>query len=369
MVFRNLFFLWFFLSFDRCPLLAQAVADFRQTAHEQASLALKLMDTERKYDEAIALLEQARKTDPKNPAYRYEIAYAFFKQKKYEKTIEQLRKTLRSPQADAQYYRLLGNAYEQIKKDKKAEKIYKRGLKKFPNAGQLYADIGGLSYRIGKNDAAITHWENGIAHDPAFASNYYWAARMYCHSSEKLWGMLYAELFLNLEPNGERHQEMSALLFEVYNKGMIFPTDSSAASIGYSQRARTYLLLDETERDSILPFQVLFDLAAQWAMPPAMRANDLPTLLALRTDFTNRWFAEKYDLHYPNVVFQRQKQIADAGHAEAYHYWLLRGGNKKQFEQWLLYNKIKFDKFIKWFNQTPLKLAKEARFYRLQYAK
>ncbi len=340
----------------------------RQKAFEYWQQAISLMDNEQRYDEAILLLQQASALDGHNPAYRYEMAYAYYRQKKYGETIKILKRTVRSSKATADYYRLLGNAYDLLNNINKAEKTYRRGLKKFPNTGSLYAELGGLAYKRGNNDKAIQEWEKGIEYSPTFNSNYYWAATLYCHSSEKLWGLIYGELFMLLEPNGDRNEEMSDLLFSTYGKCIKEATPSTGSGFSASEMAQRYLLLDETERDTLLPFPVLFNLSSEWAMPTPLRNKDIATISAIRQGFASHWFSEQNNRHYPNVLFDWWQKVANAGHSEAYTYWLMRKGAPQEFETWLTYNSKKFHDFLEWFNRNAMAINKKQRFFKMQYA-
>lgn len=346
-----------------------ATTDPRQTAQSLLADALLLVAKENRYEEALALLQQARHLDSHNPTYRYEIATIKYQQKKYSDVIGLMKASVRSSKATPDYYRLLGNAYDLIGKTQRATKTYQRGIKRFKKAGTLYAELGGMAYRKGNNDAAVEWWEQGIEKDPNFATNYYWAAQLYCHSSEKLWGLLYAELFMQLEPNGTRNKAISQLLYKTLSEALQAPTDSTAATVSFSEKAQLYLLLNETEIDSVLPFQVLYNIDAQWAMPLPLRDKNLPTLYIFRKDWLNRWLNQQHQQYQPNLVFMRQQQIEQAQHLEAYTYWLLREGQPAVFEQWLQEHRYSFKLFLDWFNQHPLQLDEQHRFYRRQYLK
>lgn len=355
------------LCFPAALSAQQATSNNQHIAKRLLADAITLVYKEQRYDDAIALLQQARSLDSHNPTYRYEMAAICYRQKKYADVIRLMKSTLRSSKANAEYYRLLGNAYDLGGNSTRAEKIYKRGIKRFKKAGSLYAEMGGMAYRRGNNDAAADWWERGIEKAPNFATNYYWAATLYCHSSEKLWGLLYAELFMNLEPNGERNETISRLLYDTYANALQAPTDSTPATVSFSEKAQIYLLLNETETDTVLPFQVLYNLEAQWAMPLPLRDKNLQTLYVFRKNWLARWQTEQHREYQPNLVFDRQQTIETAQHTEAYNYWLLRKGNPIEFNEWLRQHPYTFKEFIDWFNQNPLQLGPSLQFYRRQY--
>lgn len=367
----QLAFLWVLLSVGSCYVWAAAQSNTsdRQKAFEYWQQAISLIDNEQHYDEAILLLKQASALDSRNPAYKYEIAHAYYLQKKYSETVKILKRTTRSSKATADYYRLLGNAYDLLNNNSRAEKTYRRGLKRFPTSGGLYAELGGLAYKRGNNDKAIEEWEKGIERAPTFSSNYYWAAQLYCHSSEKIWGLIYGELFMMLEPNNSRNEDISTLLHETYQKCLREATPTLGSGFSASDMAQRYLLIDPAERDTLLPFPVLFDLSAEWAMPLPLRNKDIVTIAAIRQGFASHWFSEQNNHHYPNILFDWWKKTAEAGHNEAYTYWLLRKGAPNEFKTWLKYNPQKFSRFLEWFNQNPPLINTKQHFFKMQYAK
>ena len=70
------------------------------------------------------------------------------------------------------------------------------------------------------------------------------------------------------------------------------------------------------------------------------------------------------DKRFDNVLFSWHNQLITAGHFEAYNYWLLREGNKTQFNNWLADNKNKFGAFIQWITKQPLTIKAQNRFGR-----
>jgi tetratricopeptide (TPR) repeat protein len=356
---------WLFVAMPTY-LFAQ-VANKQFLAQQFLTEAISIADKEQRYDDAVNLLLKARGLDSRNPTYSYEIAYMRYQQKKYAEVIKFLRPITRSAKANADYYHLLGNAYDLSGNGKRAERTYRRGIKRFKQAGSLYAEMGGLAYKRGNNDMAVDWWEKGIEQDPNFATNYYWASKLYCHSSEEIWGLQYAELFMNLEPNGARNEEISQMLYEVYANALHPPTDSTAASVSFSHKAQMYLLLNETQNDTLLPFQVAYNLDAEWAMPLPLRDKSLNTLYWFRKDWLSHYYAQQHDKYYNNIVFERQQDIAQNHHLEAYTYWLLRKGKPQEFEQWLKEHPYTYKAFIEWFNNNTLRLNKDKLFYRRQY--
>lgn len=69
-----------------------------------------------------------------------------------------------------------------------------------------------------KNSEAIQQWEKGIQADPSFAGNYYNAAVHYANTGNKVWPLIYGEIFVNMESLTERATAMKKLLLQQYKE-------------------------------------------------------------------------------------------------------------------------------------------------------
>jgi hypothetical protein len=78
-------------------------------------------------------------------------------------------------------------------------------------------------------------------------------------------------------------------------------------------------------------------------------------------------YGSGYQESHPNILFDYQQKIADAGHLEAYNYWVFSQGDSEMFNTWQKSNKKKWDNFLQWFTENGMKLSADYRFYRTQY--
>jgi hypothetical protein len=364
---RKIFLVIIFLSLH--PVVeAQTVAN-DQKALTLAKQAIDLADKRGAYTDALQLLVQAKKLDPRNVNFAYETAYVYYQQKKYDLAIKELKPLVNGKKApDARFYQLLGNAYDLNKQTDKAISVYKSGIKRFPEAGQLYLELGGIAYQSGNNDGAVDYWEQGIQNAPTFASNYYWAGKLYCMSSEKIWGIFYCELFLLLEPNSARTVEISTLLYKTYNSAVVVNPNSSWQNwVCFSERARMYTMLGAAEQGEVTPFQVALDETLTKSLLPEMKSKNISALYQLRDRFIEQWEPSSFNSQYPNLLFDWWKQVKAAGHLEAYSYWVFKNGNPEEFQEWQKKNDYAYSRFLQWYQSHPLKLNAQQRFFRLQY--
>jgi tetratricopeptide (TPR) repeat protein len=319
-----------------------------------------------KVDESIKLLEEAQKLDPDNINYPYELGYAYYAKENYKKASKYLESILKHKDINDRVYQLLGNSYDNLGKGNKAIETYEAGLKLFPNSGNLYLEMGVM--QMGKKDynKALYYYEKGIEVAPRFPSNYYWAAMIYCNSSEEVWGMIYGEIFMNLERNSKRTAEISKLLYDTY-KSEIKLTNDTLFSVSFSKNA-SINFGDLTDPSKMrLPFGVgVYEPTLMFSILSA-NTIDISSLDHIRSTFIDNYFTNGHGKTYPNVLFSYQKEVKEAGHIEAYNHWILMKGDEDGFGKWQADNKEKWDNFVKWFTDNRLDIDDTNKFYSGQY--
>ncbi len=334
-------------------------------ALEKGNQAMKLED-DGKFDEAIKLLEEAQKLDPERLSYPYELGYAYYAQKDYKKAIRYLEGILTHPKVYDQVFQLLGNAYDDMGNHEKAFETYDAGLKLFPKSGKLYLEKGNVYWQKKEYGKALEFYEQGIEADPKFPSNYYRAARVYCSSTEEVWGMIYGEIFMNLERNTERTAEISQLLFDTYKSEIKFTSDTSF-SISFSQNATINVNDLKDPGKMKLPYGLgVYEPTILFSMI-AFKAIDMNSLDELRSNFVDNYYKNGHDKTYPNILFSYQKQLKEAGHMEAYNHWILMKGDEDAFNKWQATNKEKWGAFVKWFGENKIQIDDTHKFYSGQY--
>lgn len=336
-------------------------------AYEKAMKAIELMDNGQ-IKESIKLLEEAEKLDPERFDYPYERAYAHYKDGDYKGAIKILEKLRNHKDASERHYQLLGNSYDIIGKTDKAFKVYNEGLEKFPNSGMIYLEKGNVFWGKEEYDKALTFYEKGIKLDPSFPSNYYRASLLYCSSSEEVWRIIYGEIFMNLERNSDRTIKISKLLYDTY-KSQIKITSDTSYSVSFSQNAQIDInnLTDTTNIK--LPYGIgVYEptLILSIVVANAKEIN-IASLNKIRNNFIDIYYEKEHNKEYPNILFDYQKKIIETGNFEAYNYWILMKGNEDEFGEWYSKNEEKWNTFIEWFTNNPLKLDNEHKFYSNQY--
>jgi len=338
----------------------------KEKAYEIALQAIKIMDNG-DFDKSIELLKKSQKLDTKNYNYPYEIGYAYFLQKNYKKAIETLKEVIKYKKNNDQCFTLLGNIYDIDKQPEKAIEIYKQGLNKFPKSGRLYFELGNVQEVLKEYDNALESWENGISVSPSYSSNYYTASIYYCkYTMEKIWGIIYGELFINIERGSERTVEISKLLFDTYKSSVNIKSDTEA-SVSFSKTMQ--ISLPKKGKEIKQPFSMPYEMTMALAATSELSEKELgiESFSNMRTTFINNWYENRRNIEYPNILFDWHKKLIEMDFFESYNYWILMKGNEDEFEIWSAKNSEKFDLFIEWFSGNPLLINEENNFHRLQY--
>lgn len=336
----------------------------KEKAIEKGRAAIKLED-EGKYEEALVLLNEAHKLDPESYNYPYEIGYTYYMQKEYTKALDEFKEIIKYRNATDQCFQMLGNVYDILGDSENALKSYDDGLKLFPKSGRLYLEKGNVYWLKKEYEKALPFYEQGIEADPKFPSNYYRATRIYCSSTEEVWGMIYGEIFMNLERNSERTAEISKLLFDTYKSEIKF-TGKNSMSVSFCQTMT--INVDDLKDTSKfkLPFCMIYEPTLSIAVAFEKKI-DINSLDRIRQSFVENYFAMGRNKTHPNSLFDYQDKILKAGHFEAYNHWLLMKGDEKGFDKWESKNKDKYDDFVKWFTDNKLKPDDTNKFFKGQY--
>jgi tetratricopeptide (TPR) repeat protein len=334
-------------------------------ADSLAVIAMKLMDNG-EIDRSIALLNESKKLY-KKWSYDYEIGLALYMKNDFTGAQKVFEKLVRSNGSDALQYKMLGNTYSRLGDRDKARKMYHKGLKKFPNSGKLYLELGIVEQADENYNAALNYWETGIAKDPHHASNYYWAAKYFTATKEPVWSLLYGEIFLNLEFNTPRADEISALLYKVYNDVYVFESDTSGSFNLTESGHQITITMDQLEEamkspEKIknlirLPFAGVYSLSiAPGALHYTDKGISLKGLNNLRAGFIDFWMNEENNrqLEYPYVLFPYHAKMMEQGLFVYYNYFLMRHGNIEEYDEFFKENETGFNRFFDWYNLNHL---------------
>lgn len=278
--------------------------------HENAKAFMRQGD----YANASLILARALQQAPKDIGVAKDLAYNYYLQNEYNKALNVLKPLLDNDNADDQTYLLAGTVYQALGQIKEAEKIYKKAIKTYPESGGLYNDYGEMLL-TNHDPAAIKQWEKGIEMDPSYGNNYYNACRFYYYTKEKVWCLIYGEIFVNIESFTSRTAEIKDILLNGYKK--LF-ADAN--------------LLDNTKDKK--PLEIAFLTCMNKQNNVVLRGINPETLTMIRTRFILDWDKDYAD-KFPFKLFQLQEQLLKDGLFSAYNQWIFGASqNLAAYQNW-----------------------------------
>jgi hypothetical protein len=324
--------LYILFAFIICTCVTKVHAQDAKELHETAKGFMRQGD----FANANLVLNRALQQDPNDIEIIKDLALNYYLQKDNNKALETIKPLLDRNDADDQCFQIAGNIYKALSQLKECDKLYKKGIKKFPQSGTLYNEYGELLWAM-QDLTAIRQWEKGIEMDPGYSSNYYNATKYYYVTADKIWSIIYGEVFLNIEPLTGRTAEIKNLLLDSYKK--IFSDENIFKSVKEKNLFEQAFLQTLYKQNSI---------AASGINPE--------TLTMIRTRFVLDWFngpATKF----PFRLFDYQLQLLRDGMFDAYNQWLFGTvQNLVAYQNWTTSHSVEYDEFSKFQKSRVFKI-------------
>jgi hypothetical protein len=158
-------------------------------------------------------------------------------------------------------------------------------------------------------------WERGIQADVNNNGNYYHACKYYVATGNLLQGLLYGEIFVNIESYTDRTAEIKELLFKAYKKLLADPMLKKAPA------AKGFIgAVTQTLRKNA---------------PQHTDTVSIESITELRWKFIIDWFNTGNAKQYPYRLFDLHKQLVDYKLFDAYNQWLFgAAADADKYQQW-----------------------------------
>ena len=323
-------------------IFAQPGDDVKQM-RENAQSFLRSGD----YDNAILVLNRALQKDKNNLELQKDLVQAYYYKRDFAKALEGTKVLVEREDADVMTYQIAGNVFKALEEVKECEKMYKKALKKFPKSGPLYSEYGELLWDL-KDFSAIEQWEKGIQVDPAFSGNYYNAAQHYFYTEDKVWSLVYGEIFVNMESMTERGAAMKKLLLSGYKEKLF-------------QEADLQKSIAKTKSEFAKAF--LSSMSKQYSLTNKGVTTEVLTMI--RTRFILDWYANNA-AKFPYKLFDFQQQLIREGMFEAYNQWLFGTvENLAAYDNWIKTNNEKYAAFTN-FQKSRIFRMPATQYYQIQ---
>ncbi len=316
-------------------LNAQSAKELQETA--------KSFIQQADYANALLVLNRAVQLAPKDLDILKDLSLTYYLQKDFTKSLEIIKPVTERDDADDQSFQLAGNAYLQLEQFKECEKLFRKGIKKFPESGAMYNELGEL-LMAQKDYSAIKYWEKGIEVDASFSKNYYNASKYYFLTTDKIWTLLYGEIFINIEPQSSRTVEIKNMLLDGYKK--LF--------------AEAIITLPTSDKNN---FTDAFITSINKQSAVVAAGINVESLIMIRTRFILDWY-QNYADKLPFKLFELHRQLLQGGMFEAYNQWIFGSSqNLAAYQNWTAVHTVEYNEFTR-FQQSRLFKIPAGQYYR-----
>jgi hypothetical protein len=180
--------------------------------------------------------------------------------------------------------------------------------------------------------------EQDALKDYSRAENYEGLATAFGGSTEKVWAVIYGEVFANLSSDADRRNAIGSLVYESYEKSL--SSDGGKLSVNLTENAQA--------APGQSPFESQFEIAFLMAAAPF--GNDLmplsvQKLAQIRKNQLSLLNQKKLS---SNELIRWQQTIIAAGHFDAYNYWLFQGARPDEFNQWTKEHQAQYQAWLDW---------------------
>ncbi len=317
------------------------------------------------YKDAIITYRQAMLLAPKKAELKLGLGDALYLSRDFDNAIKTLRPLIDSKDASEQTYGLLATCQASTRDMKAAHATLRKGLEKFPASGLLHHESGSLYATEHENETALSEWLAGIQKDPGYPPNYYDAARSYLRSDDVMWGLIYAEIYLDMAQDTSGEQELKKMLFTGY-KTMFdhIATNDRASSRKTKRPARSNRYLSNTAQDIHLhdtyyigPFIDAVKETFLSLTPVVSNGITTENLTMVRTRFLLSWLP-RYGKFYPFLLFTYQDYLIRNGLFDIYNEWLFgKAESITEYKAWNEFHPVEMNLFLDKRKELPFRPA------------
>jgi tetratricopeptide (TPR) repeat protein len=285
------------------------------------------------YTKAIITFKQALLLDPGKTSVLKKLGRAQYLSGNYDDAVQTINSIGGIPGADDECYQLQAACFEAQKHYKQASAVLQAGMVKYPYSGLLYHERGHLYYLQREHEDALAAWLDGIAKDPGYPLNYYEASLVYLGTNKVVWGLLYGEIFLNMEHDTIVDLEIKKKLFAGYKT--LF--DNIAENKPGAKQDR-----DTTNFEAAV-------LRTYSMLTPVVSDGISTTRLTMvRTRFLMDWFSVNSS-KFPFSLFSYQDELIRTGHFDIYNEWLFgEAENIQEYKAWNVFHEGDMNRFKEW---------------------
>lgn len=300
------------------------------------------------YANAIMMYSQAIRQAPDEVPLRRDLAYTYFLSGDKKKAKEIIDPVVSSDAADEQTYQVASAVENALGNTGKAKRLLNEGIGKFSNSGLLYNSKGNILSTDEKLKDALEAYNTGIKVDPSYPVNYYNAAKLYFQNDDAVWALIYAEIYVNLDPSSPRTTDAKKMMIDAYRK--LF-------SPGKDEKLPDFKATSGNSKDPNSNFSGIYKKLMLQQAPAISEGLATENLIMLRTRFMMAYMKD-FSLNYPSTLFSYQDKMLHEGVYDAYNQWLFGAvDNSQEFSLWIKVNSKEYNAFEAWRRRNPLQPA------------
>lgn len=197
-----------------------------------------------------------------------------------------------------------------------------------------------LSEKQGVAPARLSELEHEALEHPMSPTPYYALSKAFAETSERVWAVVYGELYCNLTTNAQGFLEVSNVLGTMFEKSLTYK--------GEGKIEISFMAVAGVGKDSpTVPFEMSFELSTIHGFTDFEKFENisLATIHQVRMNQVRAW--QDRDLAEHGLIDWYNQLIA-ADVFEAYNYWLFQNYRPDEYSAWKSRNHKKLRKFLKW---------------------
>jgi hypothetical protein len=220
------------------------------------------------------------------------------------------------------------------------------GVASFAQDAAYYNAIQKASGSTQVSPAQFKKMEENALKDFSRPESYELLATSFGSTTEKVWAVIYGEIYCNLSSNADRTSQIGSLVYRWYEGSLSRKGNGLSANLTENAQSA----------QKQVPFESLFEQA--YLMGAVGVKSDFPPLsiqrlIDIRKNQLSLWSQRKL----PETELVRwQEAILSAGHFEAYNYWLFKGARPEEFSEWSKNHEDQFQAWLDWRSKNPFQV-------------
>jgi hypothetical protein len=163
-------------------------------------------------------------------------------------------------------------------------------------------------------------------------------ATAFGNSTEKVWAVIYGEVFCNLSPDADHWNAVGSLVYQTYEKSL--SSNGGKLSVNLTENAQA--------APGQAAFESQFEFAFLMAAVPlgdGLMPLSVQKLTQIRKSQLSLWNQKKLP---SNELLRWQQTIIAAGNFDAYNYWLFQSARPDEFNEWTKDHREQYQAWLDW---------------------